>query len=311
MKPDLLLKDAVKMWLGQHIATTARTYGYDINQMRDWLGEKRPLAQLTPLDIDRFIASLNDPERDYAPKTINKKIKTIRTFFNWCVKRGYIEASPATGTKYHTSSDFVGREKAATDEEYVLLREHFSNPYWRWRDPVIRFRNLALLNFLANTGCRISEAARLEVQHINWHANEAQVLGKGHKRRPVWFGDACARALRHWLNQRPDDACSHVFTKYERPPSIDGLRILFWRASQAVLDRNVSPHMFRHRKAFALFDMGVAPTHVATVLGDTVEIVIRYYCPTDFESARAASLRMIKNDEQLSALPQHRKKSAN
>jgi len=305
--PDTLtLGDAVEKWLGQHIKATRITYGYDTNQLLGVLGPERPLALVTPHLIDDFVSYLNSPDLNYAPKTVNKKIKTLRTFFNWCVKRGYLESSPATGTKYHRTSEYVGREKAATDEEYMRLKAHFENPVWQWRDPVIRFRNLALLHFLADTGCRISEAARLQVTQINWHTCEAQVLGKGQKMRPVWFGNDCYQALRYWLIVRPDEACQHVFTKYDTPPSTDGLRVMLWRASKAVLKRNVSPHMFRHRKAFTLFDMGVAPTHVATVLGDTVEIVIRYYCPTDFNSARAASLQMIQRDEKLVVLPQHK-----
>jgi integrase/recombinase XerD len=46
----------------------------------------------------------------------------------------------------------------------------------------------ALLLFLYNSGARVSEAAQLSVQDIDWHARAVQVLGKGRKVRtcPLW-----------------------------------------------------------------------------------------------------------------------------
>jgi len=57
----------------------------------------KPTLAITAEDLDQYFADLRS--RNLSPVTIFTRIQSIKTYFNWCVERGYLDRSPAMHLK--------------------------------------------------------------------------------------------------------------------------------------------------------------------------------------------------------------------
>ena len=113
-------------------------------------------------------------------------------------------------------------------------------------------RDLALVAFVADTGCRRGEAASLRIVNLDLENGEALVDGKTDERL-VDFGDRTAKALRAWLDVRPEVDHDYVFVSFSNGPSNDdplgvgGIYQVFKRLARAAgVTGRFNPHAVRH-----------------------------------------------------------------
>ena len=86
------------------------------------------LSRISPSDVDLFVSGLRAD--GLAKATIATYVQTLRTFFNWCLRRGYLRKRPAADlTK--PKIDYNAREKAMKR----MVRLPVSSRGWRriWR----------------------------------------------------------------------------------------------------------------------------------------------------------------------------------
>lgn len=269
----LTLARAIELFLSQQIETTRRSYLYVMRDFEAYTGPARPLNAITTEHLLEYGAYVRQKPRVKSPATVNKYVKTLRTFFNWLVKLGYIERSPAVGLK-RLKAPRRDHSKAMTDSELSRLLN-----YAQWEP-----RYNALVRFLADTGARIGGAAGLTVDLLDLDAQRATVTEKGNKTRPVFFGEACRAALEVWLQERNPDAGPYVFTKHGKPIKSDNLGQLFKRiCHKAGLKGHTGPHSLRHRLGHKMADSRVAPSVAAQALGhESVQTTLEYYYPQDW-----------------------------
>ena len=145
----LTLAQAINLFLGEYQSVTRRTYAYSLHPMMNFIGPDRPLESITAAHLLEYMQAYAARPTVTSPATINKHIKTIRTFFNWCIRAGFIQPpNPAHALKRRRQQKAVSREKAMPEALYQRLLE-----YAQW-DP----RYHALVLFLGDTGCRIGGA---------------------------------------------------------------------------------------------------------------------------------------------------------
>jgi integrase len=249
------LEHAIKLFLGQYKPTTRRANQYPLGYMSDYIGHARPITAIKPADLIEYTNTLY--ERNYSPHTCYKHIKIIKTFFNWLVKIGELDASPAAKVRQANVRTYVTPDKAMTDDEYHRVLEYIRyNP-----------RNHAIFLFLGDTGCRAGGAAGLKVDDIDLDNLSAIVTEKKDKTRHVWFGDACARALRVWLIRRPSNAGSYIFSRDHKQLSAAAISQIIRRACITVGVRSLGAHSMRHRKGHQFNRENVSPIDAAIALG--------------------------------------------
>lgn len=299
----LTLQKSIQLFLGEHIETTARTYYYSLRPFADFVGPARPLTAISPALVLEAMQHMRARPTLKSPASVNKHIKTLRTFFNWCVKCGFIEASPAAALKRQRQSAQVERVKAMPDHVYERLVS-----FAQWNP-----RQHALVLFLGDTGCRIGGAAGLRWSQIDFEKCEALVVEKGHPLRPVWFGEACRRALINWRAAAPMDRGDYVFSARGGRIKADNLGQFFTRTTEKARLGRWGPHSLRHRKGFQLADDKVAPTVAATALGNTISVTMEHYYPRDDERAAQAirDLAHRPGAESASKVVDFRRKSGN
>lgn len=266
------LQEAIELFLGEHIATTAKSYRLVLSNMAGWLGQARPLDKISPQDLIEYVQSVEARPAVTSPATLNRYVKTLKTFWNWCQRLRYIEYSPADALKHRRTGRYIRRDKAMKPQELEALLD-----YVKWQP-----RRHALILFLADTACRATGAAGLKIEDIDFETRSAVVTEKGSIRRKVYFGDDCAAALLTWISKRAENAGPYVFNR-------DGKRIQAAHISQCVRRaclkvgiRSLGSHSLRHMKGHALADSRVAPSVAAGVMGHASPgITMEFYYPKD------------------------------
>lgn len=275
------LTDAITLFLGTYQKRTTRDdYAFVLHNLSGFIGPDRPVERLEPRHLVEFVNDIYD--RGYSQTTVNKFIKSTKTFFNRLVAWDIVKQSPATSLKTRKVSKTVPREKAMTDEEFHKLLE-----FVQWKP-----RDYALILFIADTGCRAGGASTLRVEDLDLENRTAVVTEKGDKTRPVWYGEECAQALRVWLIKRPAGAGVYVFSRTGQPIKPDNISQIIRRNCQKVGIRDghgLGSHSLRHRKGYHLADAKVAPTVAATALGhEDPRTLLDHYYPKDFDRAEQA-----------------------
>lgn len=261
--------------------TTRDTYSDGITPLVEFVGPAREIEQVKPEHIIEYVATLH--ERDYAPATLRRHIKTVKTFFNWLIKAEIITVSPARVVKTPKTPLYVTRDKAMQDKELSLVLDRL-----RWKP-----RDYALVLFVADTGCRAGGASNLRLEDIDLDAKTAYVTEKGNKRRPVWFEDKCRAALKQWLIRRKGHKGNFVFSHDGRKIKPANISQIIRRACIEAGVRSLGSHSLRHRKGHQLADDKTAPSIAAVALGhESIETTLNHYYPHDYKSAEDAIRRL-------------------
>lgn len=282
------LRKAVELFLGEYKPSTRKAYSGAVLPMRDWIGPARSLGEVRPEHVLEFFQVKIDGKK-YSPATRQKHLKTIKTFWNWCVRFGFIDRSPASAIRGKKPPRRYNRDRAMTDDELLDLLD-----FCKYKP-----RDYALLMFLADTGCRRAGAAGLRVSDIMWEKMRAKVTEKGEHERPVSFGNRTAQALRNWLYVRPQKHTVtgvYVFSlngEYMNPEQISQI---IRRNCHRIGLRSLGAHSLRHRKGHQFADHRIAPSIAAVALGHAdVLTTMEHYYPSDYETADKA-LRELSQD---------------
>lgn len=275
----LTLIDAINLFLGEQIETTRKSYYYNLRDMRAYLGDQRPLNDISAEDMIRFSQFYRNKSGVNSPATYNKCVKTVRTFFNWSIKSKLLEPpSPALAIKRISQSQMVPRDKAMPDEAYVQLLDAS-----KWDK-----RAFALVLFLGDTGCRIGGAAGLRWGDIQFTEEVAVVQEKGTPERFVFFGHECSIALLRWQQeQKARRRGEFVFSRNGIRMNNDSLGQYFEKLCHRAHIGQFGAHSLRHRKGHQMADNKVAPTVAQTVLGHAdVNTTLKHYYPKDMTRAQ-------------------------
>lgn len=291
----LSLKSAVDLWLGEQIPTTRKSYFYNLRDLRAYVGDERPLNDITGEDMIRFSQHYRNKSGIKSAHTYNKCVKTVRTFFNWCIKSDLMSPpSPALAIKRLTTSQKIPRDKAMPHEAYLQLLD-----FCKWDK-----RGYALVLFLGDTGCRVGGAAGLRWADIQFNDEIATVTEKGKVERFVFFGHECSIALLRWQQeQRLKRRGEFVFSRSGLQMKSDSLGQFFEKLCHRAGIGQWGPHSLRHRKGHQLADGKIAPTVAATVLGHAdVNTTLNHYYPKDLTRAQDAVKELSFKRTQLSPI---------
>jgi integrase len=289
------LGKAIHLFLGEQTkSSTRQAYSTALVPLRDWCGPSRELSGIKPeLVIEYFQECVQS--KSWAVATQFKHAKTIKTFFNWCVRLDLLVKSPALALRARKPSRYISREKAISDSELALVLDYLrykTNP-----------RDYALVLFLADTGCRRGGAAGLRIQDVNLDRLIATVTEKGDKTRTVAFSARCAKAILHWLAYRSVHYVVkgvYVFTQHGEKNDPENISRIVRRACIRVGARSLGAHSLRHRKGHQLEDNDVHPAIAATVMGhESVQTYMDNYTHGDWESAEAAARKLMTDPQKL------------
>ncbi|BEP63514.1 tyrosine recombinase XerC [Variovorax sp. V213] len=254
------------------------------------------LDRVQTAHIRRWMAQLHGAGRE--PRGIALVLSCWRSFYRWLGNEGLVGFNPVKDV--HAPKAARPLPKALAVDDAVRLAEMYDPEAAPWTEA----RDGAIVEVLYGCGLRVSELTGLDAQASNtargWvdlDALEANVLGKGSKRRLVPVGGKAAEALRDWLAVRGE--CPALATAGLRDPagaaalfiSSKGVRmssqavwkLLRERSLKAGLAAPVHPHMLRHSFASHVLQSSSDLRAVQELLGHANISTTQIYTRLDFQ----------------------------
>ena len=247
-------------------------------------GLNRQLLEVETETVRGFLSRLRD--KNYCKSTVARKLATLRSFYKFLVRRGYLTANPVTPIR--TPKQDKRLPKCLDIEQIEKL---LSNPD---TTTLLGSRDRAMLETLYSTGLRVSELVALNVSDVDLASSVIRVRGKGKKQRVIPLGPGAVQAILHFLDLRRNDARSSTFdaealfiNKHGQRLSTRSVRRKLDKyLLEAGLDLSVSPHTLRHSFATHMLRQGADLRSVQEMLGHQSLSTTQIYTHLSGETVR-------------------------
>lgn len=156
-------------------------------------------------------------------------------------------------------------------------------------------RNRAILEVLYGCGLRVSELVELKLSHLHFDVGFIRVIGKGNKERLVPIGESAAKHIelychtvrRHAPIQKGEEDIVFLNRRGRRLTRVMIFLVLKDLVAKAGIQKNISPHTFRHSFATHLVEGGADLRAVQLMLGHESITTTEIYTHLDREFLRS------------------------
>ena len=209
-----------------------------------------------------FLGTLN-----YSKSTVARKLATLRSFYKFCMRRGYVTIHPLATIRTPKQD-----KRLPKFLELDQINQLLSTPD---DTTLLGARDRAMLEVLFSTGVRVSELVDLNFADIDFVGQVIRVRGKGKKQRTAPIGETAIAAVKKYLELRRSDPRSATFDQEALFVNKHGQRLstrsvrrkLDKYLSQCGLDPSISPHTLRHSFATHMLNNGADLRSVQELLG--------------------------------------------
>jgi len=253
------------MWMEAGLSeNTLAAYRRDLFGLADWLKQRDvELAQAARGDLLAYLGAQSASGQK--PRSVARLLSSVRRFYRYLVREGLREDDPSRLIE----APRLGRSLPDTLTE-AEVDELLNAP----GDSALGLRDRAMLELIYATGLRVSELVGLTMTQISLQQGLVRVVGKGNKERLVPLGEEAQARIEQYLKfSRPElldgRPCDHLFVTGRRAGMT---RHAFWHivkryASQAGIEKHLSPHTLRHAFATHLLNHGADLRVVQLLLG--------------------------------------------
>nr|WP_312889136.1 tyrosine recombinase XerC [Desertibacillus haloalkaliphilus] len=224
-------------------------------------------AAVSYVFVRKYLTLLH--EKQYARKTVARKVSSLRSFFRFLVREGRIVDNPFVMTAIPK-----GASRLPTFLYEQELEELFTS--FAGTSPLNQ-RDRAILEVLYATGIRVSECEQLNISDIDFSIGTLLVTGKGRKERFIPIGSFALDSLHTYLldgrkellKKSQETEERGVFLNYRggRLTARSIREMLKKRINKTSLTVNISPHVIRHTFATHLLNAGADLRAVQELLG--------------------------------------------
>lgn len=249
---------------------TLKAYRIDLRQF----SEQNPDTNITEITSDRLEQHIARLHEQYKPKTVKRKLASIKAFFHYLEYREIIMQNPFNKILIHFREPIILPKTIPLRTIELFLttiyhqRENARTPYQRQN----ALRDAAVAELLFATGMRISELCSLKVNDVNLYDGTILIYGKGAKERRIQIGN---ESVIHILTEYKDTfhAEGHPYNNFFVNQSGKALsdqsvrRMINKYTALASIDQHITPHMFRHTFATSLLEADVDIRYIQEMLG--------------------------------------------
>lgn len=248
---------------------TIKAYRIDLKQYEIFCST---ITDFTSKDtVDLFITDLH---KQYRPKTVKRKIASLKAFFHYMEYKELISEDP------FAKLDIRFREAKILPKTipFHSIQAFLTSLYAQKEHAQTNYqfqcciRDIAVIELLFATGMRISELCSLKPSDIDLTSNTVLIFGKGSKERILQLGNPdVIAALKSYQEtfQKNIDACEFFFVnRLGHRLSDQSVRFMINRyAANAGISQHITPHMFRHSFATLLLEQDVDIRYIQKMLG--------------------------------------------
>lgn len=272
---------------------TMTAYQLDLKQFRQKQHQDLIVAAIDKHIIREYLGWLDE---QYKPRSIKRKLATLKSFFTFLEQEEYIEASPFRKLRLRLERAKSLPRTLSVSSVTKLLQSAYA---YRNEAPVTSrayqeaTRDIAVLETLFSTGVRVSELCQLRAADVDLNHRHILVMGKGKRERVIPLCDnATVQALKSYKRLYTEflEPESAFFRNRDKHPLSDqSVRQLIKKYQKlACIPEDATPHMFRHTIATLLLENGVDIRNIQTLLGHSSLAVTEIYTHVSLSAQREA-----------------------
>ena len=245
---------------------TIKNYELDINDFINFCNNKNiKIDKVKYNDIKEYLLILYN--KNYKATTISRKISSLRTFYDYLYDNNIVDKNVFKHVSLPKKEKRLPKYMTTDEIDEVFNIPDINTP--------IGIRNRLILELLYGTGIRVSELCNIKISDIDFSNKTIRILGKGSKERIVLYNNTCDNILNTYMNDGRKLLLNNKLNEY----LIVGLNktkglttrsvemIIDAIINKAALNRNVTPHVFRHTFATHLLNEGCDILVVKELLG--------------------------------------------
>ena len=274
---------------------TIKAYSIDLKQLTGFLIRKSfpvEITGITKAELKLFLEELSVLK----PKSIRRKVATIKAMFNYLEFEDIITANPLRKMQVKIKEP----KRLPKVMDIKEIRQIFNSAYSRNQSIKDNrsysysetLRNIVVVELLFATGARVSEIAGLKKENISISTGTVIIRGKGNKER---FIQICNKETLKILNDYSSlfagkiDSSGGYFliNRLGKKLSDQSIRIIVKNlAKEARIQKHITPHVFRHTFATLLLEKDVDIKYIQSLLGHSSIMTTQIYTHVNHEKQK-------------------------
>ena len=278
---------------------TLKAYSIDLKQFAAFLTPNyvNNVPLITREVLENFIAFLHN---SYKPKTVKRKLASLKAFFHFLEYRDFIEINPFNKMQIRFREPLLLPKTIPLHTIELFLSTIYSSHANAKTDFQKRqtARDIAVIELLFATGMRISELCSLKYKDIDLYDRVVRIYGKGAKERQLQICNDCViSALENYIciyqTTPKDDNYFFINTSGARMSEQSVRNMIVKYCNLAGISQHITPHMFRHSFATLLLEEDVDIRYIQEMLGHSSINVTEIY--THVSMAKQKNILMTKH----------------
>lgn len=265
---------------------TIKAYKIDLQQFRAFVED-----ELSKESLCNYISNLNIM---YKPKSVRRKIATIKAFVHFLIIDDYIDSNPFDKLGISMKEPLILPKTIP----FEVIQKIFVQAYLEFHNAKSEYqkkssaRDIAVLELLFATGARVSEICFLKLQSIDMISHTIKIYGKGSRERIIQIeNEGVISALQTYLDLFSGEIkeSGYVFiNKLHNRLTDQSVRNMLKRYATAVhYENRITPHMFRHSFATFLLEEDVDIRYIQKMLGHSSIATTQIYTYVSMSKQKA------------------------
>jgi integrase/recombinase XerC len=241
---------------------TIISYSTDLTQFLNFINKEFEIStqasEISFQIVRSWIASLL--EKRVSPRSVNRKISTLKTYFKFLIRENAITESPMLKVVAPKSKKRLPVFIEENQIENLLNQIKFDDGFVGERDKLI-------IELFYVTGIRLSELVNIKISDVDFNNNLIKVLGKRNKERLIPLSISIVNELEFFIKKY--DLNQYLFT------NLGGTKVynkLVYRVVKKYISKissvsKKSPHILRHTFATHMLNNGADINAIKELLG--------------------------------------------
>ncbi len=265
---------------------TIVSYQNDLEQFFAFLTsqyDNPPVSDISPMYVRTWLAEMRG--EGITPKTINRKISTLKSFFKHLLKMEVVKQSPMTTIMVQKVGKRLPSFVSQKDMETLKNHVTFPNNLKGQTDKL-------LIELFYATGIRLSELIGLKENHIDFSNQQIKVLGKGNKERIIPVSKEILETIKKYIEAKEEMettfSSNFLFANKKGNPLYPKYvyNVVKSNLSYVTTLQKKSPHVLRHTFATHLTNNGADLNAVKELLGHSSLAATQIYTHNTIEKLK-------------------------
>lgn len=263
---------------------TLKAYRSDLQQFVQFLRTEEQIEAINEISspiIRSWLVKLMEEGMD--PRSVNRKITALKTFFKYAMKSRWISVNPMLKVVSPKTPKKLPVYLEAGKLDFLLDSTEFSADFTGIRDRLI-------LELFYGTGMRRAELLTSNIEDLDLHQKQLKVTGKRNKQRIIPLHSGLLVLFEQYLELRNSKKTDHSFIfitpegKQLYPELV--YRLVKKQLSKVSTQKKRSPHVLRHSFATEMLNQGADLNAIKEILGHANLSATQVYTHNSIEKLR-------------------------